>query len=769
MAGTGEIKAGGAFVEISTRDKLDKGLRAAEKRLKAFGDSVTEVGTKLAKIGTAALAAGFGAAKAFSDVGDAVEKASKRTGISAESISALAFAADQSGTDIKTLETGIKSMQRVLTDAAQGSASASDSLSDLGLTIDELRGLTPEQQFKLIAQRVSEIADPTNRAAVAMDVFGKAGQQLLPLVENGASGIEELMKEAQRLGLVMDTETATAAAQLNDEFGRMFGVLKQATVTIGAALAPVMHEVSQAIRENVTEVIRWVKANQQTVITALKVAAGVAAIGVAVVAIGKVITGFASVLGAVAGAVKGLTAAFTFLAAHPVVAVIAAITAGVIALSTAIQRANTHTAQLSEHMAQVVKRGDEQRRTTQLQLERLQQLSDKQRLTNDEMDEAAHLIQNLQSRYGDLGLSVDRAAGSIIGLADAQSKVNDLMRQAAKLDITAAMSELETNIAEVRKELQSFFESFTTKNPLRLAFRFDKMSFGDGDKQFVAELEKKIKEFSDRRQALALRLEALNGGDPSAVAGDATKKDDAAEVQDRIQREIVDRRKLKEEAVKAEQELVNLEAQRERRRRTATENEIADVKAEATERRKLLELLIQAEKAKAKPNDLRIGDLQRSLLLVDVQEQGDIGRIHQKEIDERAKEEAKARQQRLSAEEQLAEEIARLKIETTKEGLDRELALLELERQQALKDAGDLGIGSELVNKKFDLRKQLLEAADATPVELGSSARGTFNAQALQSLQTDDTDKRIAEAAEETARNTKRIIRNQEHNGLAFG
>ncbi|HOJ76343.1 MAG TPA: phage tail tape measure protein, partial [Phycisphaerae bacterium] len=205
-----------------------------------------------------------------------------RTGVSAEALSELGFAAEQSGADLETLETGLRKMQKLIGDAADGSASAGDALGKLGLTLANLQGMAPEQQFKLIADRLSKIEDPTLRAAAAMEIFGKSGTRLLPLVQDGAKGIEDLQQQARALGLTVSTETAKDAALLNDTLNILWRVLKQGVFVVGSALAPTVVELSNAVTRAVVSVTNWIRQNKAVVVTAAKVAAVVAAAGVAI-------------------------------------------------------------------------------------------------------------------------------------------------------------------------------------------------------------------------------------------------------------------------------------------------------------------------------------------------------------------------------------------------------------------------------------------------------------------------------------------------------
>lgn len=344
MADTRGIRAGRAFVELGVSDKLTAGLRRAQKQLEAFGAGLRSIGTRLAGIGAAAVTGLLGTAKVFSDMGDVLDKMSIRTGVSVEALSELGYAAELSGADLETLESGVRIMQRTLGEAAQGTGTAVEALDRLGLSAAQLAGLSPEQQFKVLADRISKVSDPTLRAAIAMEVFGKAGTKLLPLMADGAAGIEAMQEEARRLGLTVSTETARDAAQLNDALGTLWKVLKQGVFTIGGALAPTLKDIAERITRIVVSVTTWIKANRETVVWALKIAAAVTVAGVAIIALGYIVSGIGATLGIVASVIGGIGTAFSLIGAaiaailSPVGLAIAAIVAlgGVLIVTTGV-------------------------------------------------------------------------------------------------------------------------------------------------------------------------------------------------------------------------------------------------------------------------------------------------------------------------------------------------------------------------------------------------------------------------------------------------
>ncbi|RMF73571.1 MAG: hypothetical protein D6744_15445, partial [Planctomycetota bacterium] len=119
MAGK-EVRAGKAFVEITLRDKLQAGLNRAAARLRSFAAVTSGIGAGLVGASAAILGPLAAAVKQFSSAGDAVHKMAARTGLSAEAISELGHAANLSGTNMQTLETGVRRMQQTIGEAASG-------------------------------------------------------------------------------------------------------------------------------------------------------------------------------------------------------------------------------------------------------------------------------------------------------------------------------------------------------------------------------------------------------------------------------------------------------------------------------------------------------------------------------------------------------------------------------------------------------------------------------------------------------------------------
>lgn len=262
MAKKRGIKAGGAYVELNAdKGPLSKALRQAGGLVRGFAGVVKKAALGIIAIGAAGVAAGFSMARSFASAGDALEKMSARTGVSAESLSELKFAAERSGASIEDVEGAVRAMQRGLFAAKKGTGEAKEGLDALGLSVDQLAGMSPEKQMEVIADSISGVVDPTEQAAIAMRIFGDSGTRLLPMMANGAAGMQSLRKEARDLGVVLNDADAKAAAGLTDALGDAWAVMKSVGLQIGAALAPAVTWLADTFAGAASHVVKFIDRN----------------------------------------------------------------------------------------------------------------------------------------------------------------------------------------------------------------------------------------------------------------------------------------------------------------------------------------------------------------------------------------------------------------------------------------------------------------------------------------------------------------------------
>lgn len=305
MAGK-SIKAGSAYVEIGIRSRISAGAKQVASDLKNLGGKVSGVGRSLATLATAAAAPLAGMTLSFAAAGDNLDKMSKRTGVGVKALSELAFAAEQSGASLDSVEKGIRGMQRSLLNAEMGSKTATDALSALGLSVDELSGMSPEDQFTMIADAIGDVEDPSKRAALAMQLFGRAGSELLPMMSENAEGIANLRKEANELGRTMTAEDAQAAAELTDAMNRVKSVFIGVKNQIGAALAPAMSYLADLVARTSKAVVPLIRENAHLVKLFAAGAIAVGGLGAALMTVGGLLIGAGMAVGVLATAFSAL-------------------------------------------------------------------------------------------------------------------------------------------------------------------------------------------------------------------------------------------------------------------------------------------------------------------------------------------------------------------------------------------------------------------------------------------------------------------------------
>lgn len=217
---------------------LTSGFGAAQKAMAAFGVTLG---------GAAVVGAMVRGARAAIEYGDAIGKAASKSGIAAADFQALAYAAKMSDVEMGSLSTSLRVMQTNISEAASGSKSATAALNGVGLSVAQLRGMQPEQQFQAIAEQISRIKDPADRARAATELFGRAGADLLPMFEQGASGIRKATDEARRLGLILSNEQLQALQTADDAIKRLDTSFSNLARTLTARVAPALSRFFESV------------------------------------------------------------------------------------------------------------------------------------------------------------------------------------------------------------------------------------------------------------------------------------------------------------------------------------------------------------------------------------------------------------------------------------------------------------------------------------------------------------------------------------------
>jgi len=288
----GAVRAGKVFVEVGADTKaFNSAMRGLATSVNDVGRELAGIGAKFAAIGGAAAGGMIAATVAFGTAGSALLDMSKRTGMSVEALGRLGFAAEQNGATLEDVSKGVINLNRSFAEASSGSKEATAAFARLGLSMAQISGMSPEERFRAIVGALAAIPDPAVRAALAMQLFGKAGVQLLPMIADGTAGLDEMARKAEELGIVMSTDSAKSANAFGSALTSMHRAVGAISNAIGSALAPSLTEIAKILTINAAAIARYLDKNKDLVQMALKVSAGIFATGVALSAFGNAMLG----------------------------------------------------------------------------------------------------------------------------------------------------------------------------------------------------------------------------------------------------------------------------------------------------------------------------------------------------------------------------------------------------------------------------------------------------------------------------------------------
>lgn len=198
----------------------------------------------------AAVAAFAGIRGAVSGVGDAMEridqlaKDSERMGLAVDELQSLQHAAGLAGVSIESLSPAFARMARTIVDAQAGSETATAALKTLGLSADQLIGMSPDAAFKQIADAIAAVENPMLRAAAAQGLFGKGAAELLPILNAGRAGIEAANTELASFGALITGVDAAQVEAANDSFSRVQKIIAAVNDQIAVKLAPFLEDLA---------------------------------------------------------------------------------------------------------------------------------------------------------------------------------------------------------------------------------------------------------------------------------------------------------------------------------------------------------------------------------------------------------------------------------------------------------------------------------------------------------------------------------------------
>lgn len=243
-------------IRLTAQDNTSAAFSSAQRNIALVKDEAERfqgvVSNAVGKFGTLGvmIAGAFEAAsiKGLIDMADRLDDMAEKTGISASALSEWRYAAEVAGTPLDALGTGLTKLTKTMSAAAGGSKEQVAVFDAMGLAFRNADGTlrSTDQMLGDIADKFKNYADGPEKAALAMELFGKSGQDMIPILNKGAEGIAQLRGEATLFGAVMSDDMAKAAGDFNDNLKRITLSGEALKIKIAGDLLPTLNSLAQA-------------------------------------------------------------------------------------------------------------------------------------------------------------------------------------------------------------------------------------------------------------------------------------------------------------------------------------------------------------------------------------------------------------------------------------------------------------------------------------------------------------------------------------------
>jgi len=244
---------------------MTKGANEAARACKKVGDAAKQTASDVSVLKNLAIGAvvakGIGmVANAFTQAAhsalsyasnvanavDSINDLAERTGMAADQLQVLKLATSLSG--VEDLTSTVQKLTVVIGQAAE--SGKTDAFTKLGLDFAKLQAMSPDEQFRAIQAAIAALPTPAERAAAAVQIFGRAGVELLPLMNQNLAEVEERMR---RLGAVVGTDQVEAIDSMNDALAMVQATFDGIIGQVVGNLAPVVESLANDLLSFVEE------------------------------------------------------------------------------------------------------------------------------------------------------------------------------------------------------------------------------------------------------------------------------------------------------------------------------------------------------------------------------------------------------------------------------------------------------------------------------------------------------------------------------------
>jgi hypothetical protein len=231
--------------------------KETKENLESIAGAIKTVQSTLSLIGEVAVLGFIGdslkeAVESVGEYGEAIQQASERTGESTDEIQKFAYAARTVGVGTGEANRSLIMLARRMAEAEQGSEQAKASFEAVGVSMEDIKNESMDEVLAKIATAFQSHADGANKAALAQQLLGRAGAEMIPLLNEGSEGLEEMGKRADEVGAVINAQAIAAMDHLGEDLHQLGADTDAASMSFKAQFVPALDDAVKAIDTFIT-------------------------------------------------------------------------------------------------------------------------------------------------------------------------------------------------------------------------------------------------------------------------------------------------------------------------------------------------------------------------------------------------------------------------------------------------------------------------------------------------------------------------------------
>lgn len=255
-----------ADLRRSTRT-VDEELGRQGKRIDTFGKKIGS-GFSLAKTAAVGFAAAIsvdaitGAISRGLEYASSLGEVAQQLGVTTDALQEYRYAATQAGLAQEEIDLALQQLTRRIGEAANGTKAQAEAFETLGVSVRDPQGniIQTGDAIPIIAEALQKVENPAQRAALLIDLFGKSGQKLEPLLSGGAKGVNNLRDAARELGLVLSSKQIQSADDAADKLAAVKQVLEARLAGVVADNADEIIALADAFADLAKNIFEAIKA-----------------------------------------------------------------------------------------------------------------------------------------------------------------------------------------------------------------------------------------------------------------------------------------------------------------------------------------------------------------------------------------------------------------------------------------------------------------------------------------------------------------------------